>query len=288
MSKHKIAVLGGDGRFSVLAERLCEEGYECAVWETADTGLCESVRCVDWRGAVNCASAVILPLPTTTDGTVLNMVSGIQAPTLAELLSAMQKDTLLLVGNAPPAFFDHAREQGITVEDYFVSEVFETKNALPTVEGALRMAMENLVKTISGSSFAIIGYGRIGKLLADRLVKLGGNVTVYARREESRALAELYGCRAYPIPELRCEAFDIVFNTVPTDVLSDWISDPSPALLLDIAPQSHLSHSRVLREHGIEVMDAPSLPGRFFPITAGQILSDCILQILRKKGMTSE
>ncbi|MBO5110213.1 MAG: NAD(P)-binding domain-containing protein [Clostridia bacterium] len=288
MSKRKIAILGGDGRFSVLAETLCEKGYECAVWETADTGLCESVRCVDWRGAVNYASAVILPLPTTTDGTVLNMVNGVEAPTLSELISAMSTNTLLLVGNAPGAVIAYAKEKGIDVEDYFVSDVFETKNALPTVEGALRLAMENLVKTVSGSSFAILGYGRIGKLLADRLVKLGGAVTVYARREESRTLAELYGCRAEPIPNIRCSDYDIVFNTIPTDTISTVVKEPAPTLLLDIAPQSKLAHSAVLRRNGIEVLEAPSLPGRFFPITAGEILSECIIKLLHKKGVFSE
>ena len=148
--------------------------------------------------------------------------------------------------------------------------------------------MENLVKTVNGSSFAVLGYGRIGKLLADRLIKLGGNVTVYARREESRALAELYGCRAEPFANIRCNEFDIVFNTVPTDVLSEVVNTPSPTLLLDIAPQSKLAHSPILAQYGIEVVEAPSLPGRFFPITAGEILAECIIKLLHKKGIFSE
>ena len=288
MIKHKIAILGGDGRFSVLAENLCELGYECAVWQTKDTGLCESVRCVDWRGAVNQAAAVILPLPTTTDGTLLNLIGDVIAPTLTELLEFMDENALLLVGNAPQAFLEYARERKICVVDYFNSEVFETKNALPTVEGALRLAMEHLIQTINGSTFAVLGYGRIGKLLSDRLIKLGGKVTVYARREESRATAELYGCKAEPISNIKCSIYDIVFNTIPSDVLTEVVKNTDPALILDLAPQSRLSQSRHLKNCGIEVTEAPSLPGRFFPITAGEILFECILNLLHTKGIICE
>lgn len=286
--RHKIAILGGDGRFSVLAENLCERGYECAVWQTKTTGLCESVRCVDWRGAVNQASAVILPLPTTTDGTLLNLLCDVNPPTLTELIGGMDQNALLLVGNAPQAFIKYAEERGISVEDYFNSEVFETKNALPTVEGALRLAMEHLIKTINGSSFAVLGYGRIGRLLSDRLIKLGGKVTVFARREASRTTAELYGCKAEEIPKIVCRKFDIIFNTIPTDVLSDLINTPDPALLLDLAPQSHLAQSQKLKSFGLEIIEAPSLPGRFFPITAGEILFECILKLLHKRGIVCE
>jgi dipicolinate synthase subunit A len=200
----------------------------------------------------------------------------------------MDENALLLVGNAPQAFLEYARERKICVVDYFNSEVFETKNALPTVEGALRLAMEHLIQTINGSTFAVLGYGRIGKLLSDRLIKLGGKVTVYARREESRATAELYGCKAEPISNIKCSTYDIVFNTIPSDVLTEVVKNTDPALILDLAPQSRLSQSRHLKNCGIEVTEAPSLPGRFFPITAGEILFECILNLLHTKGIICE
>lgn len=287
MEKRKIAILGGDGRFAVLADRLSLEGYECALWKTAKGNADECVLCADWRGAVNRADAVILPLPTTDDGVTLHLAESDDAPKLTEIVEVLSRDTLLLIGKPPEDLTRYAEKRGIVVADYFSSEIFEIKNALPTVEGALQLALENLSRTICGGHFAVIGYGRIGRLLSDRLTKLGGAVTVYARREESRALAEQYGCLAAPTDNVSCGTFDLIFNTVPTDILSSTVVSASPSVLIDLAPVSRLSHSTELRMKNIRVIDAPALPGRLFPATAGQVLADCILPLLRKKGIVS-
>ena len=42
--------------------------------------------------------------------------------------------------------------------------------------------MEATDRTLHGSRCLIIGYGRIGRLLADRLLSLGAEVTVSARK----------------------------------------------------------------------------------------------------------
>lgn len=288
MNRQKIAILGGDSRFAVLAEQLCQNGYECAVWGVPTDDLCESVRCVDWYGAVREAGAVILPLPATVDGTRLNapLAKG-KPPLLTEIFENLSESALLLMGNPPQSVTEAAKSRNIDSVDYFVSEVFETKNALPTAEGALYVAMENMERTVNGASFAVIGYGRIGKLLCDILKKLGGEITVYARKEEARALAEIHGCHSRKISDLFSDArYDVVFNTVPTDVVSvsaDRVS--APTVLIDLAPKSWISSSDAVRESCLRVIDAPSLPGRFFPITAGKILAECIIGVLRERGI---
>lgn len=56
--------------------------------------------------------------------------------------------------------------------------------------------------TLHGTAALVIGYGRIGMALAPRLRGLGMDVTVCARRCETRALAEMQGFAAVPMEQL--------------------------------------------------------------------------------------
>ena len=43
---------------------------------------------------------------------------------------------------------------------------------MPTAEGAIQLAMEELPITLHGARVLVIGYGRLGRVLADRLAGL--------------------------------------------------------------------------------------------------------------------
>ena len=49
--------------------------------------------------------------------------------------------------------------------------------------------MEQLPITIHGARVLVVGFGRVGRALAQRLAALGAKVTVAARRYESLAWA---------------------------------------------------------------------------------------------------
>ncbi len=94
---------------------------------------------------------------------------------------------------------------------------YHTANALPTAEGALQIAMEELPITIHDARALVIGFGRLGRALAPRLRALGARVWVCARRYEQRAAAESMGLGSEGtdrLPDWLC-SYDLVFNTVP-------------------------------------------------------------------------
>ena len=49
---------------------------------------------------------------------------------------------------------------------------------MPTAEGAIQLAMEELPITLHGARVLVIGYGRLGRVLADRLAGLKARVSV--------------------------------------------------------------------------------------------------------------
>ena len=185
---------------------------------------------------------------------------------------------------------EQARNFNVRIYDYFLSESLQMKNALPTVEGAIMLAMQALPVTLDGCSVAILGYGRIASLLAERLVGLGANVTVFARKERDLAHASLRHCRAIPLKgddanSSLCQLSNecrIVFNTVPEriateNVLRSWNYD---CVLMELASLPGGFDMVSAEKMGFPLILAQGLPGKCFPETAGRIIAETVLDYL--------
>ena len=146
----------------------------------------------------------------------------------------------------------------------------QIRNAVPSAEGALMIALERMPGTLHGSSAFVIGYGRIGKLLADRLRAFGANVTVFARKESDRAFAEAFSCRAAPIEALaeRLGEADVLFNTAPAALLAPEALDAlkPEAVFIELASRPCCDSERLLL--------SPALPARTSPAAAAQYIYD--------------
>lgn len=298
----KIGVIGGDARQSAVADMLTVLGIECAVWgvqrstDGTDRGRdVRPVRCVDWKDAVCGSNAVLLPLPITTDGVRLNC-PGMRGnehtmiePRLTEIIDKTPASTLILGGKIPRSVMRYAEEHNVKMIDYYEHEDFQIKNAVPTAEGALAIAMDTLPTTLADSRSAVTGYGRIGRTLAHRLLALGSRTSCIARSRRDLAWAECDGCTPIRLDEYLSapEQFDVIFNTVPhiifdSEVLSAISAD---TLFVDLASQCGGVDTAAAEAKGIRVIKALSLPGKTSPKSAGRIIFDTVKEILREEGI---
>ena len=219
--KHIFAVLGGDTRQRTVAKRLIDKG---ACVRTFGLLECESISgaevCGTAERAVRHCDAIILPLPASRDGASLStMDQNIPQTMLFEIISLAKKHKVryILGGMLPEDFVEQCGEQGIEVFDYYKRESLQEKNALPSAEGALMVAMENTDITVFGMKTLICGFGRIGKKLAYILKRLGASVTVAARRDEVICEAILCGYDTLKIDGdfyVGCE-YNVIFNPLP-------------------------------------------------------------------------
>lgn len=163
---------------------------------------------------------------------------------------------------APPA-----EKRGVP---YWKDPVYVIENAALTAEGATELVMRRLPGAVAGAAILIVGYGRIGSMLADRLAQLGGNVTVAARRPESRAEAMARGHKSVDITELPGDC-DAVINTVPAPILT---GDFGGALCLDLAsaPGGWFDRTSVLK--------APGLPGIYAPRAAADAMAEAVYRVM--------
>ena len=283
----KTVFLGGDARQHTAALRLAD----CGQFVSFFGGNFERSEKIEYfsslREAINDARVVVLPLPASVDGVNLNapFFEGEQIK-LSYIVSRLNSDALLIGGRIPKTVAEEALAKGIEVIDYFNSEEFQIKNAYTTAEAALCIAMNNLKKNIKDSRFAITGYGRIAKCLCNLLLKFDASVCVLARKESDLTWARLAGARTQKI-DLKSinslySGYDIIFNTVPTWLFcEDFLVQMSKKTqIIDLASSPGGVDISAAKKIGANVVWASSLPGKYAPESAGDLIFDCIKGII--------
>ena len=173
------------------------------------------------------------------------------------------------------------------MSDLYDTEPLTTANAVPTAEGALALAIGHSPITLHGAACLVIGYGRIGKILAQRLRALGAMVTVAARKSADRALAEGFGLQSDVTGAYLhgLSQYDFVFNTVPSLTLDETQLRQLPphCLLVELASPPYGIDRAACERLGLTHVPAAGLPGKFAPKTAGALYAQSILALLQRE-----
>lgn len=298
-----VAVIGGDARMTYVAERLTELacsvsllgcGSDCLPREEHSG----SIRlCSTLPKAAEHAAVLLLPLPSTRDGQTVWCPRDASCTVTFDELAALldRRPELLLFGGRLPAAL--TRQYPDRAVDYYHAEALQLRNAYITAEAALMTAMQLTDRTLRGATVAVIGYGRIGRMLSRLLLALGADVTVCARREEALLWAATEGCHPLPLENTDrpcgglfplCCGYSVIFNTVPAHVLTcEQLSHMEHGtLLIDLASAPFGVSDENVRlaaaESGLRYVRAPSLPGSYAPRDAGRIIADCVLKDLNR------
>ena len=162
------------------------------------------------------------------------------------------------------------------VTDLLADPVVAAVNGRLTAEAAVQLTEERLERSLFGLPCLILGFGRVGKPLAELLAALHAGVTVAARRPGARAEAAQRGYAVRDFPGAAAD-FTVIFNTVPAPTLSPGaLAALGPDCLwveLASAPGGLPANVRP----GCPVLPANSLPGRRLPRSAAAALLEGIL-----------
>ena len=290
--KHElnIWVMGGDLRQAKLAQLLAEDGHTVHTYALGEPqeptpGLTAEVS----PRYIDKADCVVLPLAVSNGEGLLNAPLALSEHPLAPILDRLSPRQFLCGGLVGGEAEELARKRGLTIHDYFAREELAVANAVPTAEGAVQLAMEHMPITIHGAKVLVVGFGRVGRLTAQRFQALGARVSVAARRYDQLAWAQAMGYGGEHLGQLKdwlC-GYDLIVNTVPAQVLGQGeLEAVKPdCLILDLASKPGGVDLSAAGELGLTVIWALSLPGKVAPSTAGAAIKSTIYNMLREIGL---
>lgn len=279
-------VAGGDLRQVRLAQLLQEDGHTVQTYAMEHRPQPGLLSGSDTIRGMEQADCVILPLPVTAERGILNAsLSDLRIP-VEDIFESLSPGQLVCAGKVPPKLRVLAERKKLVLRDYFEREELAVANAVPTAEGAIQIAMEELTTTIFGLRVLVIGFGRIGKILAHRLQGMGAKVTVSARKYSDLAWIEAYGYNPEHTGQLTgwLGAYDLIINTVPSRVLElPQLADlKENCLVIDLASRPGGVDRAAAAQLGVKVIWALSLPGKVAPDTSGRIIKDTVYHILQE------
>lgn len=290
MDKNKrkvILVIGGDLRQTYLCNILAQKAKVYAIG-CRKAELSENIITFDSVEEIpEQVDYMILPISVTNDGVNINTPFLNEKISLYSTIPYLNKNAVVFGGKigTEGAIFTY---KGFEVIDYLNREELSVMNAIPTSEGAIMLAMEEMPTTIFESNVLVTGYGRISKVLIKALKGLGAKVCVTARKYSDLEWAKINGCDSIHIEEMgsMLPEFDIIFNTVPAKIFDEKKLKmvKKDCLIIDLASKPGGVDFESATKLGIKVIWALSLPGKVAPVTAGKIIADTIIYILSERG----
>lgn len=291
MNQHLLfAVAGGDLRQQKLADMLAQDGFEVRIIGfDGSPHINYGAKAFENLGeTVHGTDCVILPLPVTHDGASLNTPFSRNVLLMEELYRGVSPGQLVVGGMVNKNTYEKAKEYGFRIIDYLEREELSILNAIPTAEGAIQIAMEELPITIHGAKVLVIGYGRCGKVLAKSLQALGASVTASARKYSDFAWMKVQGLQSAHTENLQnIGEYDLIINTVPSLILDEYLLNKikRDCLIIDISSKPGGVDLSVAAQLGVKVIWSLSIPGKVAPVTSGEIIKEAIYNIITEEAL---
>ncbi len=283
------AIIGGDLRIIKLAKMLAEEGntiYTYGIEKAEELkNVTNIIFCEKLKHAIQNTEVVIGPIPFSSNGKDINTPFSEHTISIREFMHEMNAK-ILIAGSILPEIYDLANDEYVEIIDLMKREELAVLNTISTAEGAIEIAISNTNKIIHGSEILILGFGRIGKVLARKMAGLSAKVTCAARKDEDFAWIRAYGHKATNINTLgeSLSQYDIIINTVPHLVLTperlQYVDND--CLLIDLASNPGGIDKKATKDRNLKLIWALALPGKVAPITTAEFIKDTIYNILKE------
>ena len=211
---------------------------------------------------------IILPIPSSRDG---KLITGTDI-SLESVLCEVAGGTLVAGWGIPSDFAASVTARYGKVYDGALDEELVCENARITAIGAVGRILTECRRTPDMLSVGIIGWGRIGKLVARYLLFFGARIRVYTTSPTAREeLASIGVDVRDTYLERDFSSLDLIVNTAPARVVTkeDASMLPPHVRIMELASGNGLD--------GVpRVTKYPSLPEVMYPVSSGEIYAEYI------------
>ena len=280
------AVVGGDLRIIKLVNMLAADGnivYAYGVEKAEELkNNSNIIICDKLTEAVKKSNIIIGPIPFSSNGKDINSPFSNNQISIRELMHVINAKTLI-AGSINPEVYDLANDEYIEIIDIMKREELSVLNTISTAEGAIEIIIANTNKIVHGSKILILGFGRIGKVLARKLTGLSAQVTCAARKDEDLAWIKAYGYNKTNILLMKenLAEYDVIVNTVPHLILTEerlkYVKED--CLLVDLASNPGGIDKKAAKDKNLKLIWALALPGKVAPVTTAEFIKETVYNL---------
>ena len=292
MPKYDIAIIGGDSRTAYMAPCLAKKGFHVICCNTVSVPYSRHLKskihetsrlreCLDTSPVVVCG----IPLSKGEHIYCAKEAADFEIP-VAEFQRCIHKNQTIFAGVIPEPFRAVCEEREICCHDFMHDEPLSILNAVSTAEGAILEALLHKSTVLHKSSCLVTGFGRCGKMIADRLKGLCACVTVCSESETELALALSLGFHVLPLSKLpqMTGRYEYIFNTIPACVLNRNILEhvSKECLIIDIASNRTGADYEAAKQLNINLRYCSGLPGKYAGKSCAKQLSEYVIRHISK------
>lgn len=295
MMKNRYLVLGGDLRNIKLAGMLADDGNRVYSFgqdrsdEILDDGRIE--KCTSLKTAMEKAQVIIGPVPFSSNEDFINAPFAHDKIMIDDLMKT-NKGKIFISGSIKDDLKKKLDEKYMEVIDIMKRDDLAILNTIATAEGTIEVAIKNTDKILQGSRVLILGFGRVGKIVANKFSKMSAIVTCAARKVSDLAWIKAYGYNSLNINDMLYDLkeFDIIINTVPQTILRERELKhiDAEALLIDLASSPGGIDGKMATSMGLNFIWALALPGRIAPSSSAKFIKDTVYTILEEMSKRVE
>ncbi|MGO1469517.1 MAG: dipicolinate synthase subunit DpsA [Tissierella sp.] len=289
MKDRSFAIIGGDRRSYELARLLLEKEHKVNLYGFKELDVDKQIKDFDSiSSALEDVDILVAPIPVSKDGIHINAPYAKGEILIEEVFRNMNKEQLF-IGGKTSDYLAMKEHYEIQIVDILDREEMAVLNAIPSAEGGLQIALEEMPITLHGSNAMILGFGRIGKAMSNMLKGLGSNVYVLARKHSDISWIRMYGYNPLYIYDLKekLKDMDLIFNTIPQMILDKGILKviDKQTLIVDLASMPGGVNMHAAKEMDIKVIHALGLPGKVAPISSANFMLETIYNIIEEWGL---
>ena len=256
-------IIGGDLRNFFLAKILSREKHEVKLY--GFDKLENFKECEKYDEMIRNSDNIVLPISFSRDNQYVNMPFSNKDIAIREIFYYLENKTIF-VGNMHQELKEALHRKHNQVIDFMEKEEFAIFNAIPTAEATIEIMLKNTKKILQNSNCLIMGFGRIGKVLAYKLQGLSAKVTCMITNEVERAWAVAYGYETTKIENLQknCTKFkqyDIIINTIPEVIFKEELKEiKKETLVIDLASKPYGIDRKIAEQEKLNFIEALGLP----------------------------
>lgn len=277
MAEYDIAVIGGDKRTAYMIPFFREMGYRVICYKICRVkggAIAADGEADSLKQAVESARIIVGGIPIEKKGIVH----------IRELSRHIRKHHKVFGGVIPEAFRQECDERGICCYDYMRDESIAVFNAVATAEGAILEALIHKDTNIHRSNTLVLGYGRCGMVLAQKLKGLSAFVTVCGSNPIELARAEAMGMETLLLSRLeeRVGEFEYIYNTIPALALEEGILGKvqKDVLIIDIASGKGGVDYQAAERLEVKALHCLGLPGKYAGRISAKRLTEYVVDKL--------